>query len=45
MHKQSTSDQNHCSAIRKRVIRCVSTEKSYRPQESDKKAYFADTKM
>ena len=40
MHKQSTSDQNHCSAKRKRVIGCPSTKKYN--QKSDKKAYFAD---
>ena len=42
MHKQSTSDQNHCSAKRKRVIGYLSMEKYNRPQKSDKKTYFAD---
>ena len=42
MHEQSTSDQNHCSAIRKHVIGCLSMEKYNRPQKSDKKACFAD---
>ena len=42
MHKQSVSDQNHCSNIRQRVTGCLSTEKHNRPQKSDKKDYFAD---
>ena len=42
MHKQSTSDQNHCSVIRKHVIGYLSMEKYNRPQKSHKKAYFAD---
>ena len=42
MHKQSTSDQIHCSATRKRVIGYLSMEKKNLPQKSDKKAYFAD---
>ena len=39
MHKQCTSVQNHCSAIRMRVIGCLSTQKHN--QKSDVKAYFA----
>ena len=42
MHKQSTSDQNHCSAIREHVIGCFSMQDCNRPHKSDKKGYFAD---
>ena len=42
MRKQSTSDQNNCSAMRKHIIGYLSMEKYNRPQKSDKKAYFAD---
>ena len=45
MHEQSTSDQNHYCAIRKRVIGYLSMEECKRPQKSDKRTYFADDKM
>ena len=45
MRKQSTSDQNHCSATRKHVIGRLLMEKFYRPHEPDEKAYFAVNKM
>ena len=42
MHKQSTSEKNHCRVIRKHVIGCLSMEKENPPQKSDKKAYLTD---
>ena len=45
MRKQSTLDQNHCCAIRKRVIGHLSMQDCNRSQKSDEKAYVADSKM